>query len=215
MSTQAAPPVVVVNPPQVVQAPAQETPPAAERERLTPTERAKRDAEEAEKIVSQYYADGIYTFPTSGFKVQIRELPEAAYQRFFFSGEPMPPPEPPLKKIKNDRGRLITTSDYNDEGYKAQVRIYETHNSNIRQKQAGDMTRYIYDKGAIIDLPEEWVEDYKDSLGPNEDASLKDMKYVFLVEEARTNAELKALTIAICGRDPLGRNVDDEDEDDE
>ena len=76
------------------------------------------------------------------------------------------------------------------------------------------MVQYIYDVGALIDVPEEWKEEYLSQLPQSSDPSDKELKYHFICGQARSNAESKALLIAICGRDPLD-NTDDEDDEDE
>ena len=203
---QAAPPIVV-SAPQSIQP----------RERLSTKERNKRDAEEAERILSQHYAEGIYTFPGTGVRVGIREIPEAAYQRFFMDENIPPLPNPPNKKVKGKRGKDVLVPDYDNEGYIAQVRAYNSHNSNTRQAQAGKMMRYIYGKGTVVELPKDWVDEYMtEYVGDDDDEpTATELKIAYLTEQATSNAELKALNMSICGRDPMGYNLGDDDEDDE
>ena len=193
---------------------------AAEKRRnrasLTEKERAKLDKEEAQQIVDRYFVNGIFTFPTTKVKVPVRAVPEAAFQQFFFGTSPIPPPLPPHKTMKNRRGKDILSPDYDNENYLRAVKVYETHNLIVRQRQFGEMIQYIYDKGALLDVPQEWVERYLDQLEPGADPSDKELKYQFLCEQAYSNAESKALIISICGRDPLeaSDDADDADEDD-
>ena len=191
---------------------------AAEKRRnrasLPEKERAKLDKEEARQIVDRYFVNGIFTFPTTKVKVPVRDVPEAAFQQFFLDTPPIPPPLPPHKTMKNRRGKDILSPDYDNENYLRAVEVYEIHNRVARQHKIGEMIRYIYDKGTIIDVPPEWVEKHLDQLEPGADPSDKELKYEFLREQARSNAESKALLISICGRDPLEAPDADEDEDD-
>lgn len=190
--------------------------PVRSREKLSAKERGKRDAEEAEEILDNYFDGSVYTFPTTGVKVPVQFVPEAAYQRMFFQGELPPLPDPHRKEIDGKKGKKISVPDYDNEGYKAALDAYNNHNANIRQQQAGNMMRYIYKRGALIELPEEWVEEYLSELPDDaDDPPLSEMKYAYLCDQAYSNAELKALTIAICGRDPLSGDTDEDEKEDE
>ena len=180
---------------------------------LSDKERAKLEKEEAQQIVADNFVNGIFTFPTTKVKVPVRAVPEAAFQQFFFGTSPIPPPLPPHKTMKNRRGKDILSPDYDDENYLRAVEVYETHNRVVRQHQVGEMIQYIYDKGALIDVPQEWEERYLDQLEPGADPSDKELKYQFLCEQAHSNAESKALIISICGRDPLEASDDADDDD--
>ena len=184
---------------------------------LSRREQQKKDAKEAEEILTQYYINGVYTFPTSGTRVEVTELNESSWQRFFIFGEePIPPPLPPMIKIKDRRGRDMLTHNYEDENYLKAVDVYERHNDNVRQKQVGDMMRYVYSKGAKVDIPQEWLDEFDDSLPPGREISHVDKLYAFLTEQAYSEPEIIALTVSICGRNPLGWNPgDDDDNEDE
>lgn len=182
-------------------------------ERLSREERAKRDAEEAEQIVASHYNNDQFTFPTTKLTVGIRRLPEASYQRFFFDTKPFDPPVAPYKTMKNRRGKDILAPDYDNENYLKSVDVYNTHTSLVRQHQMGEMMKYIVDKGVILDLSDDdWEDLYDEHTVGDEEISRRELKYRHLVENGKTNGESKALLIAICGFDPLGRNVDDEDD---
>ena len=74
-------------------------------ESLSRWEQGQRDAKEAQEILGENFVDGMFTFPTTGIRVPIRELPEASYQRFILDVETMPPPIPPMKEIEGKKGR--------------------------------------------------------------------------------------------------------------
>lgn len=214
--TQAPPPVVPVASTAVPVAPTNIVPlPTQPVEKLTAKEKRKKLQEEAENIVAQYLTDGVFTFPTTGLQVRILFIPEAAYQRFFFQGDLPPLPEILYKTAKGKRGKEIRVPDYDNEGYKDSVKAYNNHNGNVRQQQAGKMMRYIYGKGTIVTLPQEWIDEFELDLDEDEVVSTNEMKYAYLAEQSRTDAELKALTIAVCGKDPLGGSEEDEEDEDE
>ena len=183
---------------------------------LSREERAKRDKEEAEKIVAEHYKEGFFTFPTAKKVVEIRDLPEASYQRFFFNKAPIDPPVAPKKKMRGKRGKDTLVSDYDNENYLSAVDVYNNHSNAVRQFQMGEMLRYIIDKGVILNLSEEEEDKlYERFAEDNEEVSNVEIKYRFMTEEGKTNAESKALLIAICGYDPMGGREDDEEDEEE
>ena len=177
--------------------------------------RRKRDNKGAEEIV-QYYFDGeTFTFPSSGMKLDITHVPEAAYQRYLWDVQPIEPPTPPRKTITVRKGKKISTPDYDNMNYLKACDVFETHNAAVQQHRIGEMMEYIYKKGVTLlntDHYENWEDDFEEDMMPGAVVPDKKKLYIYLSELARTNAESKALLIAICGRDPLGGRDEAEDE---
>lgn len=190
--------------------------PDFEEMKLPIRERMKRDLEEAEGLIVSHFKDGYFTIPSTGLRVGIIPLAEAAWQRYFLSTRQSDPPKPPDKLVKDRKGRDIATSNYDDENFQRLLGVFETHQGNVRQSQVGEMLDYIYDRGTVISIPTSWVDEYEDSLPiAGIDLSDRELKNIFLTEHMKTGGETKAIQILICGRDPLGFGEEDADKEKE
>ena len=75
------------------------------------------------------------------------------------------------------------------------------------------MSKYIIDKGALIIPPPQWMTEYAEG----EDAiDRREAKHQYLIDQSYSNAEYKALMMAICGgSDPTGSNAGDRNPDED
>ena len=176
-------------------------------------DRMKADLEEAENLITNHFNGTFFTVPSTGLNIGIVPISEASWQRFFLQTRTETPPRPPDKMVTDRSGRKIATPNYDDDNFQRYLGVFEIHQGNVRQAQVGEMLEYIYDRGTVVEIPNEWISEYEANLPVTVDLSHRELKHIYITENMTTGGETKAVQILICGRDPLGFGEDDEEED--